>query len=85
LRRELDSNDDIPTEQLADLKPSLVTRFASALSRHLLLCFQTDKAPWDNPKLRHAISEAIDRDYLAEKVWQNTRSSYSFVPPGQRL
>ena len=45
--------------------------------------FKTDKAPWDNVKLRHAVSMAIDRDYLAEKVWQNTMiPAYSFVPPG---
>jgi oligopeptide transport system substrate-binding protein len=34
-------------------------------------------------KLRHAVTMAIDRDYLAEKVWQNTMiPAYSFVPPG---
>ena len=31
-----------------------------------------DKAPWSNVKLRRAISMAIDRDFLAEKVWGNT-------------
>jgi oligopeptide transport system substrate-binding protein len=81
---ELDSNDDIPTEQLADLK----TKFGDQVRLGPFLgtyyyAFKTDKAPWDNVKLRHAISEAIDRDYLAEKVWQNTMiPSYSFVPPG---
>jgi oligopeptide transport system substrate-binding protein len=81
---ELDSNDDIPTEQLADLK----AKFGDQVHLGPYLgtyhyAFKTDKAPWDNVKLRHAISEAIDRDYLAEKVWQNTMiPAYSFVPPG---
>ena len=81
---ELDSNDDIPTEQLADLKAKFgdQVRLGPYLGTYYYV-FKTDKAPWDNPKLRHAISEAIDRDYLAEKVWQNTMlPSYSFVPPG---
>ena len=35
------------------------------------------------PKLRNAISMAIDRDFLAEKVWQNSMlPGYSMVPPG---
>ena len=42
-----------------------------------------DKEPWTNPKLRRAISMAIDRDFLAEKVWGNTMlPGYSMVPPG---
>ncbi len=81
---ELDSNDDIPTEQLADLK----TKFGDQLRLGPYLgtyyyVFKTDKAPWNDPKLRQAVSEAIDRDYLADKVWQNTMiPAYSFVPPG---
>ncbi|MEQ1522164.1 MAG: peptide ABC transporter substrate-binding protein, partial [Aestuariivirga sp.] len=81
---ELDSNDDIPTEQLADLKAKFgdQVRLGPYLGTYYYV-FKIDKAPWDNVKLRHAISEAIDRDYLAEKVWQNTMiPSYSFVPPG---
>ncbi len=81
---ELDSNDDIPTEQLADLKAKFgdQVRIGPYLGTYYYV-FKTDKKPWDNVKLRHAISEAIDRDYLAEKVWQNTMiPGYSFVPPG---
>jgi oligopeptide transport system substrate-binding protein len=41
------------------------------------------KEPWSNPKLRRAISMAIDRDFLAEKVWGNSMiPGYSMVPPG---
>jgi len=81
---ELDSNDDIPTEQLADLKAKFgdQVRIGPYLGTYYYV-YKLPKAPWDNVKLRHAISMAIDRDYLAEKVWQNTMiPAYSFVPPG---
>ena len=81
---ELDSNDDIPTEQLAELKTKFgdQVRIGPYLGTYYYV-FKTDKEPWKNVKLRHAISMAIDRDYLAEKVWQNTMvPAYSFVPPG---
>lgn len=81
---ELDSNDDIPTEQLADLK----AKFGDQLQIGPYLgvyyyAIKTDKAPWDNVELRNAVSMAIDRDFLAEKVWQNSMlPGYSMVPPG---
>ena len=81
---ELDSNDDIPTEQLADLKTKFgdQVRIGPYLGTYYYV-FKLPKDPWTNAKLRHAISMAIDRDYLAEKVWQNTMiPAYSFVPPG---
>jgi oligopeptide transport system substrate-binding protein len=81
---ELDSNDDMPTEQLADLRakfgdqihigPYLGTYYYAA---------KWDKDPLSNTKLRRAISMAIDRDFIAEKVWGNSMiPGYSMVPPG---
>jgi oligopeptide transport system substrate-binding protein len=81
---ELDSNNDLPTEQLTDLKAKFgdQIKIGPYLGTYYY-AFKITKAPWDNVKLRHAISMAIDRDYLAEKVWQNAMiPSYSFVPPG---
>jgi oligopeptide transport system substrate-binding protein len=81
---ELDSNDDLPTEQLADLRAKFgdQVHIGPYLGTYYYV-FKTDKAPWSDPKLRHAISMAIDRDFLAEKVWKNTMiPAYSFVPPG---
>ena len=83
---EIDSMNDMPTEQLADLKakfgdqihitPELGTYYYD---------FKTKKAPWDNPKLRNAISMVIDRDQLANKVWQGSMiPAYSLVPPGAK-
>ncbi|MBZ9674764.1 peptide ABC transporter substrate-binding protein [Mesorhizobium sp. ES1-1] len=81
---ELDSYDDLPTEQLADLKTKFgdQIRVGPQLGTYYY-AIKTDKAPWDNPELRNAISMAIDRDFLAEKVWQNAMlPGYSMVPPG---
>ena len=81
---ELDSNDDIPTEQLADLKAKFgdQVRLGPYLGTYYYV-FKLTKDPWTNAKLRHAVSMAINRDYLAETVWQNTMlPAYSFVPPG---
>ncbi|QYZ70812.1 peptide ABC transporter substrate-binding protein [Neotabrizicola shimadae] len=81
---ELDMNDDFPTEQLTDMKAKFgdQVKIGPYLGTYYY-AFKTDKAPWDNVELRNAISMAIDRDYLAEEVWQNTMlPGYSFVPPG---
>jgi len=81
---ELDSNDDLPTEQLADLKAKFgdQVKIGPYLGTYYY-AIKTDKAPWTNPKLRRAISLLIDRDFLAEKVWQNSMlPAYSMVPPG---
>lgn len=81
---ELDSNDDIPTEQMADLKAKFgdQLRIGAYLGTYYY-AIKTDKAPWDNVELRNAVSMAIDRDFLAEKVWQNSMlPGYSMVPPG---
>ena len=81
---ELDSNDDLPTEQLADLR----ARFGDQVHVGPYLgtyyyAIKLDKEPWSNPKLRRAISMAIDRDFLAEKVWGGSMfPAYSMVPPG---
>ena len=63
---------------------SSATRSASdPISAPTTTPIKIDKAPWDNVELRHAISMAIDRDFLAEKVWQNSMlPGYSMVPPG---
>ncbi|QPC87067.1 peptide ABC transporter substrate-binding protein [Mesorhizobium sp. NBSH29] len=81
---ELDSNDDIPTEQMADLKSKFgdQLRIGAYLGTYYY-AIRTDKEPWTNVELRNAVSMAIDRDFLAEKVWQNSMiPGYSMVPPG---
>ena len=81
---EIDSMNDFPTEQLADLKAKFGDQIhiTPELGTYYYI-FKTHKAPWDNPKLRNAISMIIDRDQLATKVWQNAMlPGYSIVPSG---
>jgi len=81
---EILSNDDLPTEQLAALKEKFgdQVRLGAYLGTYYY-AMNWKKEPWNNPKLRNAVSMAIDRDFLAEKVWQNTMlPGYSMVPPG---
>ncbi len=81
---ELDSYDDLPTEQLTELKAKFGDQIhvAPYLGTYYY-AIKTNKEPWSNVELRNAISMAIDRDFLAEKVWGNSMfPAYSMVPPG---
>ena len=81
---EVDSMNDMPTEQLADLKAKFGDQIhlTPELGTYYYI-FKSQKAPWNDAKLRNAISMVIDREQLAEKVWQNSMiPAYSLVPPG---
>ena len=81
---ELDSNDDLPTEQLADIKAKFGDQVhVGPYLGTYYYAMKWDKEPWSNVELRKAISMAIDRDFLAEKVWGNSMiPAYGMVPPG---
>ena len=81
---ELDSNDDIPVEQLDDLRARLGSQIhIGPYLGTYYYAVKLDKEPWNNAKLRRAISLAIDRDFLADRVWGKTMfPAYSMVPPG---
>ena len=81
---EVDSMNDMPTEQLADLKAKFGDQIhlTPELGTYYYI-FKSQKAPWNDAKLRNAISMVIDRDQLADKVWHNSMiPAYSLVPPG---
>ena len=47
------------------------------------LCFQCKSAPFDNTKVREAISLAVDRENVCDKVFLGTHTSlYTMVPAG---
>jgi len=47
------------------------------------LSFDTKKAPLNNPKVREAISLAINREAINQTVWEDSRKvADSFLPPG---
>jgi oligopeptide transport system substrate-binding protein len=81
---ELHSNDDIPADQIKALK----TKFGDQvkLAPYLgtwYLAVNTTKAPFNDVRVRQALSMTIDREFIADQIFGNTMlPGYSFVPPG---
>ena len=47
------------------------------------LPIKVKKEKFADPRVRHALSMAIDRDFLAKQIWRDSMiPAYSFVPPG---
>ncbi len=68
---ELDSLDDIPTEQMSVIRTKFKDDFFNApyLGTYYFSIKEQIKAPFNNPKYRRALSLMIvDREYLAEKI-----------------
>ena len=81
---ELDSNNDAPVEQVAWMRENLGDQFRVApyLGTYYY-AVNTSKPPFDDPRVRRALSMVIDREFLAEEIWGGTMvAAYSFVPPG---
>jgi oligopeptide transport system substrate-binding protein len=81
---ELDSLSELPADQIKSLKE----RFGSqvVLGPYLgtwVLVVNTSKAPFNDARVRHALSMVIDREFIAGEIWGETMlPAYSFVPPG---
>ncbi len=81
---ELHSNNDAPVEQTEYMRETLGAQFRVApyLGTYYY-AVNTSKAPFDDPRVRRALSLAIDRDFIAEEIWGGAMlAAYSFVPPG---
>ena len=81
---EIDATyNSLPTDMFAQLK----TELGDQVHVNPSLCtyyyeMNTKKAPFDNPKVRRALSMALDRDVITEKVMQQGQASaYGFTPP----
>lgn len=75
---------DVPAEQMAYMKEKLPNqlRIAPYLGSYYLPV-KTTKEKFADPRVRQAISMLIDRDFIADEVWQGTMlPAYSLVPPG---
>jgi len=81
---ELHSNNDAPVEQVAWMRDNLGDQFRVAPYLGIYYyAVNTAKPPFDDPRVRRALSMAIDREFLAEEIWGGTMvAGYSFVPPG---
>ncbi|WP_244645565.1 peptide ABC transporter substrate-binding protein [Salinarimonas ramus] len=81
---EVQSCSDLPSEQIADLRERLgdQVRIAPYLGTYYLPV-KVPKETLGDPRVREAMSMAIDRVFLAEEIWQDTMvPAYSLVPPG---
>ncbi|MDQ4060320.1 MAG: peptide ABC transporter substrate-binding protein [Pseudomonadota bacterium] len=81
---ELHVNDDVPTEQAKFIRQTLGKQFRLTPSLgSYYYTVNTGKKPFDDVRVRLALSLAIDREFLAEEIWAGTMlPAYSLVPPG---
>ncbi len=81
---EIDSYADAPSDQIAYLKQ----RFPDELKLSASLgtyyyAFNTKKPPFDDVRVRRALSMTIDREFLAQTIWGGSMlPAYALVPPG---
>ena len=81
---ELHIYNDVPTDQIKFIRANLKEQFKVApyLGTYYFV-FNTRKAPFDDVRVRTALSMVVDREFLAEQIWGGTMlPAYSFVPPG---
>ena len=81
-QNEIQMIKDVPTEEI----PSLLGKgefYLEPIMGTYYVTFNTQKAPFDNPKVREALSLAIDRGHVASTIMQGTYSpAKNFVGPG---
>lgn len=81
---ELQSNDDVPADQIGFIRKTLGKQLhlAPYLGTYYF-SFNTKKAALADVRVRQALSMVVDREFLAEDIWGGTMvPGYSFVPPG---
>ncbi|SFK68551.1 peptide ABC transporter substrate-binding protein [Methylocapsa palsarum] len=80
---EIQSYDDVPAEQLAFVRKMLPDSLKITPSLGIYYyAFDTRHPPFDDKRVRQALSMAIDRDFLAGRIWGGAMApSMSFAPP----
>lgn len=81
---EIESLDDLPADQIRSLRARFGDQVVLTPALGVLaLMVNLRKAPLGDARVRHALSLAIDREFLAEAVWGETMlPAYSFTPDG---
>jgi oligopeptide transport system substrate-binding protein len=81
---EIQSYDDVPVEQIGFVRSHLAEAFKVTPNLgSYFYAFDTRHKPFDDRRVRQALSVVIDRQFLAERMWVGTMDpGYSFVPPG---
>ncbi len=79
---DIDMIKDVPTEEIPSLEGNPEFHVEPIMGTYYVT-FNTQKAPFDNQKVREALSLAIDRAYVASTIMQGTYSpATNFVGPG---
>lgn len=83
-RGELDANVDIQSNRIGFLKkeaPEIVRTNVWLGTDYLI--FNAHLKPFQDKRVRQALSMAIDREFIVDKLLRSgTKAAYSFVPPG---
>ena len=81
---EIQSYNDVPAEQIGFVRGHLAEVFKVTPNLgSYFYAFDTRSKPFDDRRVRQALSMVIDREFLAERIWSGTMDpGYSFVPPG---
>lgn len=81
---ELDVNNGIPSQQISWIREHLNDELRLfAFMSTTYITFNYLQPPFDNPDIHRALSLAIERDILTDKVLRVGQiPAYSFVPPG---
>lgn len=80
---ELHLTTDIPADQFKQLRGKLgeQVRIGPYLATYFLI-LNSAKAPFDDPRVRRALSLQIDREFIADRVWGGTMlPAYGVIPP----
>lgn len=79
---ELDFIERVPQAEVTSMIASGDLNIVNYLGTYYV-CFQNEKAPFDDPRVREAFTLAIDRTYLVEKVTQTGQvEADGYVPSG---
>lgn len=81
---ELHLTTDIPADQIQALRAKLGTqvKIAPGLGTYFLV-LNTAKPPFNDTRVRRALSLATDREFIAERIWSGAMlPAYGVIPPG---
>ena len=79
---ELDFIEDVPQAELPSLIASGDLKIVDYIGTYYV-CYQTQKAPFDDPRVRQAFTLAVNRTFIVDKVTQAGQvPANGFVPAG---
>lgn len=81
---ELDIAVSLPSEQIAELRREFGSQLRLVQQVGLeYYAFNVQRAPFNDPRVRHALAMAIDRDLLSSRILlAGEPAAYCLVPPG---